>query len=369
MLRTVYGPLWGRREQGLSRMLAFSLGLHLFFFIFIILSRSFWGLQPPSFQSFQVNLIDNGSGVAVSGAEKSRGNAAGSKKTGDIPPKKAAPEKTKAPEKKMAPPPQAKPKPGKAASNSSAPIEAPVRAPRSAVNPAPVEEDDPERLQEWWKKQKKALSTSKSTPAPKPKMGLSERTRTAKIDIQKRPVTPPINIPAKSAAKPAPAPEAGQKEPLKTDEEEGAGMNTGSEDSSDEKTGEESEAGSLGTAGGEPEMQTGALSGIKGVGASGGNASFNFPSYLQKVDQKVRWQWAPPPVTSGGDRLVVRFVVNKNGAIDLSSVKIEESSGNHFSDQAALRAVFAAHPLPPLPKAYHENLLTVYMNFVVREDS
>ncbi len=105
-----------------------------------------------------------------------------------------------------------------------------------------------------------------------------------------------------------------------------------------------------------------------GMGAVG-SSSFRFPSYLQKIDNKIRWQWAPPPVRSKADSLVVRFTIKKDGSIDKRSVTVEESSGNAFFDQAAMRAIFAAHPLPPLPEAYSEDLLTVYMNFVVKEDS
>ncbi len=372
MLRVALNPLWARRQQGLSKMMAMSLLVHLAFFLFVLLSRSFWGSQPSGLQSFQVSLIDAGPGVAASGAGTSEaetivsekgGSKSGGKSEPVSPPEKEAPKvvvtepapSPAVPIPKAAPPSEALPD---------------VRAPRTSVNANPVEKEDPERLEEWWKQQKKALTSPKSNPPAKPKMGVSERTRTAKIDIQKRPaILPPVVsaplTPSKSV------PDSGGSKPLSPSvpKEDGGSSNKELPESSGGGGGESPGMPSSGEGGASGSAKNGAIAGIEGIGVAGGSASFNFPSYLQKVDQKIRWQWAPPPVASSGKRLVIRFIVEKDGAIDQSSVAIEESSGNHFFDQAALRAVYAAHPLPPLPKAYHENLLTVFMHFVVKEDS
>lgn len=389
MLRAALGPLWGRREQGLSRMVACSFFMHLALFLFMILSRSFWGPQTTSFQSFQVSLIDMGTGPgpggSASGGGKSPSGTAVSKKASPKPARKkdiTALPKQKAPEKAA---PAPKPASVKTASKSkpAAPKAAPVvRTPRRAVKVAPpVEKDDPERLEEWWKKQKKTLAVPKS-PAAKPKMGMTGRTRTAKIDIQKRPpvIIPktPLTSPAAKAAPVVSGPsreERAKAEPSVEKEQtlSNEAANTEQETSSSVESGEVSadeDAVSGDGEGTSESVQIGALTGTKGIGAiGGGGGGFNFPGYLQKVDQKIRWQWAPPPVSSSRDRLIVRFMVRKDGTIDLSSVGIEESSGSRFFDQAALRAVVGAKKLPPLPKAYHESVLTIYMEFMVTEDS
>jgi TonB family protein len=46
-----------------------------------------------------------------------------------------------------------------------------------------------------------------------------------------------------------------------------------------------------------------------------------------------------------------------------SSTKIETSSGLPFVDRAALRAVMAASPLPPLPPEYAASQLGVHLIF------
>ncbi len=98
-------------------------------------------------------------------------------------------------------------------------------------------------------------------------------------------------------------------------------------------------------------------------------SDFKFRDYLQRVDGKIRWQWAPPPITPEKDSLVVRFDIKKDGSIDKISVVVEESSGNPFLDQAALRAVSAANPFSPLPDAYTNDILTFYMHFIVHKET
>jgi len=302
----------------------------------------------------------------------------------------------------------AAPRPKKGKSLPDLPKPAAQKARLKAVAPAPVPSSpskgrgrlgkgeptsprDPERLEDWWRKQKKSLRVPVSGPLVSRKKTLPPPTRTAKIDIKQR----AIHLPSVSAS-------LGEVNPSQTDSSAGGGKvpepqsqaeapasspsvsgtmgaagapgsdtaGEGAEDPRSREGGEFSpEASStLGSTGGGSVRASVGL-GIKGSGGGTGGNSFFFPSYLQKIDSKIRWHWAPPPVGSGEDSLVVQFVINKNGAIDKNSVEVKESSGNIFFDQAALRAVFAAHPLPPLPEAYAEDRLIIYMNFVVKEDT
>ncbi len=344
VLRAAWGPLFERRHQGLSRMMGFSVLLHVFLFLFMVVNQVFFASQPRSFQGFQVTLIIPESRVSSLGESGTASKKISRSKVKSLPStSKSKRAKTLASLKKP---------------TSAKTIKLPsvTRAPRTSVKAMPKEEDDPERLQEWWKKQKKMLAVPESKSITKPKKGSVKKTRTAKIDIQKHSlVSSPL--------------------PGKATEPQQAVQNPQSKDSLEQSpskvdSGEEKAplSGSSDSEGSTHSMKASVSPGIKGVGVLSGGTSFFFPNYLQKVDQKIRWQWAPPPVASSGDKLVIRFVVKKDGSIDKSSVSIEESSGNHFFDQSAMRAVYAAHPLPPLPKAYGGGMLTVYMNFVVTEE-
>lgn len=351
VLRGGWGVLLPRRQQGLSKMMAYSVFFHFCLFLFIILNRTF-SSRMNSFDGFQVNLVAPGAGLGLTslGRTKSRvKRPLAAKKSSS---KQAVPKTI--PVKTSVKSTQSEPK-------GSSLL---TRAPRRSVNAPPPEKDDPERLQEWWKKQKKALRTPSVTPGIKPKMGISERTRTAKIDIQKRPnLVPPVASPPKPGSKPTPSPGEG------ISKEQGSLETEPSQKTADSSLSEGSLFEGLQTEG-DASVQASLAPGIiAGVSLSGGGSSFLFPNYLQKVDHKIRWRWAPPPVASTGDRLVIRFVIQKNGGIDKSSIGIEESSGNLFFDQAAIRAIYAAHPLPPLPRAYGEDVLIVFMNFIVKEDS
>jgi len=379
-LRGGWGVFMPRREQGLSKMMAYSMFLHICLFLFMILNRVFFAPQTTSFQGFQVDLLSSGPGIGLSGGGGGPKPRSVKKSAPKKSPKAAVKTSPPAPKKASAKPAAPKPAPAKASVKpalpplQAAPEAAPsvTRAPRRSVNAPAAEKEDPERLQEWWKKQKKALKTPSVTPGIKPKMGVSERTRTAKIDIQKQPnIVPPALALPEAAPKTIPqASGALPKEPAapETTSPSAEDNASASEEEPDGAATEQSDE-ALSQPDNEASMQAALGPGISGVGPSGGNSSFLFPNYLQKIDHKIRWRWAPPPVTASGDRLVIRFVIQKNGSIDKSSVEIAESSGNLFFDQAAIRAIHAAHPLPPLPKAYREDLLIVFMNFVVREDS
>jgi protein TonB len=67
------------------------------------------------------------------------------------------------------------------------------------------------------------------------------------------------------------------------------------------------------------------------------------------------------PVVAAGTRARVGFVILKDGRLE--GIQLEESSGLPTFDRAALRAIYAANPLPPLPPAYGKPSLTVHLSF------
>ncbi|HET6464481.1 MAG TPA: TonB family protein [Nitrospiria bacterium] len=96
---------------------------------------------------------------------------------------------------------------------------------------------------------------------------------------------------------------------------------------------------------------------------------FKFPYYTENIRRKIEMYWSPPPLESAADvkEAVVGFVLFSNGKI--GDPKIEKSSGNSYFDQAALRAVYLANPLPPFPQGLHDASLTIHFSFALVKKS
>lgn len=97
-----------------------------------------------------------------------------------------------------------------------------------------------------------------------------------------------------------------------------------------------------------------------GGGGPGIPADFHFTYYVERMLALIESRWYKPSVPSG-TRARVRFVILKSG--HLEGIQLEESSGISSFDRAALRALYAANPLPPLPPAYGRPSLTVHLSF------
>lgn len=93
--------------------------------------------------------------------------------------------------------------------------------------------------------------------------------------------------------------------------------------------------------------------------------SFKFPFYLKLIQSKIGSEWSPPSVGRAIDlkEVVVSFTLISTGRIQ--EVEVKKSSGNAYFDQAALRAVYSASPLPPLPKGFTERSLRVHFSFIL----
>ena len=97
--------------------------------------------------------------------------------------------------------------------------------------------------------------------------------------------------------------------------------------------------------------------------ASGGtvdNPSFTYGYYLDRMVLLIRGQWVRPQLGSGPEA-VVHFRVQRDGSVE--DVELVSSSGYNSFDLAAMRAVQAAAPLPPLPRSYREGALGVTLIF------
>jgi len=97
-----------------------------------------------------------------------------------------------------------------------------------------------------------------------------------------------------------------------------------------------------------------------GGGAPGIPADFHFTYYIERMLALIESRWYKPTAPPGA-RARVRFVILKSGKVE--GIQLEESSGISSFDRAALRAMYAANPLPPLPPAYGKPSLTIHLSF------
>jgi protein TonB len=97
-----------------------------------------------------------------------------------------------------------------------------------------------------------------------------------------------------------------------------------------------------------------------GGGAPGIPSDFHFTYYIERMLALIESRWYKPSVPPG-TRARVGFVILKSGKVE--RIQLEESSGISGFDRAALRAMYAANPLPPLPPAYGKPSLTVHLSF------
>jgi TonB family protein len=116
----------------------------------------------------------------------------------------------------------------------------------------------------------------------------------------------------------------------------------------------------------EPEVQgspTGASSGLALGAAVAGldNPNFTYGYYVDQMLALISGNWVRPPVGSGVEATVY-YRIQRDGRI--TELRIVRSSGYNSFDLAALRAVQASSPLPPLPRGFRDGSLGV--NLIVR---
>ena len=92
--------------------------------------------------------------------------------------------------------------------------------------------------------------------------------------------------------------------------------------------------------------------------------AFQFAYYRSILTNRLRANWSRPLVPGGlaqPIRATVHFVILRSGAI--TEVSVFESSGYPPLDRSALRSIFDANPLPPLPELYEGDRLAVNFFF------
>lgn len=100
------------------------------------------------------------------------------------------------------------------------------------------------------------------------------------------------------------------------------------------------------------------------VAVASTTSDFQFPPYLLIVRDKVERNWNPPPGAKGA-QVKVLFKVLRMGRV--GEVKLVESSGNFYFDQAAMRAILASSPFPPLPEGFFKESETFSVDLMEKE--
>lgn len=89
-------------------------------------------------------------------------------------------------------------------------------------------------------------------------------------------------------------------------------------------------------------------------------SDFQFTYYVDRMLALIESRWYKPPAPPG-TKARMRFRILRDGRVE--AIQLETSSGVASFDRAALRALYAANPLPPLPPAYLKTSLTVHLTF------
>ena len=104
-------------------------------------------------------------------------------------------------------------------------------------------------------------------------------------------------------------------------------------------------------------LSSGGTGGDGGVRVEGDN--FCCPEYLVDLRDRIRKNWIERQQATG--KVTMKFTVQRNGQI--TNIETEQASGNPTLDLASQRALVVTKSLAPLPAAYSERQLTVYLDF------
>jgi outer membrane biosynthesis protein TonB len=97
-----------------------------------------------------------------------------------------------------------------------------------------------------------------------------------------------------------------------------------------------------------------------GLGGETDLKDFCCPEYLNEVLTTIGVHWQKNPTESGVT--ILKFVIRRDGGIDLGNVVVERASGVGILDRLSRAALIDAR-LPPLPPQYTNNTLTIHLCF------
>jgi protein TonB len=88
-------------------------------------------------------------------------------------------------------------------------------------------------------------------------------------------------------------------------------------------------------------------------------ANFCCPTYLTQMTDLIRRNWNQNQGAPG--QVQVKFTIRRDGT--LTDVLVEKPSGAALLDLESQRAILKTNKLPPLPREFSENTLTVHLIF------
>lgn len=91
------------------------------------------------------------------------------------------------------------------------------------------------------------------------------------------------------------------------------------------------------------------------------DSDFPYPWYITKLRTKLYDSWQSRDITSKNLKAIVRFKIFSDG--EISSIRIESSSGNRLFDQSVISTVAEIKRFDPLPSDFREDFLTIYVEF------
>lgn len=101
---------------------------------------------------------------------------------------------------------------------------------------------------------------------------------------------------------------------------------------------------------------------IYASGPTGGVPDMEFAAYYNDIWKRIRSMWSVPEDLLDQDlETILGIRVARDGTI--VDVWMEESSGNTYYDETALRAIRKANPLSPLPEKYTGASMDVGIRF------
>lgn len=116
-----------------------------------------------------------------------------------------------------------------------------------------------------------------------------------------------------------------------------------------------------GQEGGKKDVSENLGAGSKFAGATIDNASFTYPYWFTQAFSKIERNWSNPVYANTELQCTIYFQVIRSGRI--IKTEIRESSGIPAYDNACIRAVELAQPLPPLPDSFTEEIIGISLIF------
>ncbi len=99
--------------------------------------------------------------------------------------------------------------------------------------------------------------------------------------------------------------------------------------------------------------------GTAGTAATTDYANFCCPTYLTQMVDLIKRNWNPNQGAAG--QVQVKFTIRRDGTV--TDVEIEKPSNISLLDLESQRALAKTKALPPLPREFTENTLTVHLIF------